>query len=177
LLLRAYARARPKFARTAPLVIWGGAPGEWEGEHPHDVARELAVDDVFFVGWRGHDELPFGLAACDALIAPSVDEPFGQVYLEAMAAGLPVVATTTGGPPSFINVHAGAPDGWLVAPDDVDALAAVLVELVNDPAGRRQRGANGLEHVRRDFAWSAVAERYLDVYEAATLAVAPAPSW
>jgi len=58
LLVRAYARARPRFETPVPLSIWGGSPGEWEGEHPYTVARELAVDGVFFSGWRGHDELP-----------------------------------------------------------------------------------------------------------------------
>ena len=38
LLVRAYAAARERFERRAPLVIWGGFPGEWEGEHPHTVA-------------------------------------------------------------------------------------------------------------------------------------------
>jgi Glycosyl transferases group 1 len=47
--------------------------------------------------FRGHDELPAGLNAADVLVAPSVDEPFGLVYLEAMACGLPVVTTPTGG--------------------------------------------------------------------------------
>lgn len=172
LLIRAYARACGSFEHVAPLVIWGGAPGEWEGEHPHDVACELGVEDVFFAGWRGHDELPAGLASADALVAPSVDEPFGQVYLEAMACGLPVVGTTTGGPPSFVNVHPGAPDGWLVPPDDVDALAAVLVELVNAPADRRLRGASAVGHVGEDFAWSAVSRRFLAVY--GTVARVPA---
>ncbi len=165
LLVRAYARARDRFQRVAPLVVWGGAPGEWEGEHPHDVARELGVDDVFFVGWRGHDELPSGLQSSAALVAPSVDEPFGQVYLEAMACGLPVVATTTGGPPSFVNVEAGRPDGWLVAPDDIDALADAMVELVNDPDEREQRGGNAVEHVRGGYAWSSLAHSFIDIYD------------
>lgn len=165
LLIRAYAAARPRFERTAPLVVWGGAPGEWEGEHPHDVARELGVEDVFFAGWRGHDELPLGLACSDALVAPSVDEPFGQVYLEAMACARAVVATTTGGPPSFVNVHDGAPDGFLVAPDDVEALADAMVALVNDPDDRVARGLHGMRHVRAEYAWSAVAERFGEVYE------------
>ena len=54
LLVRAYDRARPRFKVPAPLLIWGGSPGECEGEHPYAVARELAVDGVFFTGWRGH---------------------------------------------------------------------------------------------------------------------------
>ena len=97
LLVRAYARARPRFKTPVPLLIWGGSPGEWEGEHPYTVASELAVDGVFFSGWRGHDELPLGLSCADVFVAPSVHEPFGLVFLEAMSCGLPVITTCTGG--------------------------------------------------------------------------------
>ena len=85
LLVRAYAAARERFDRRAPLVIWGGFPGEWEGEHPHTVAHWLRVPDVFFAGWRGHADLARGLPCCDVMVAPSENEPFGQVFLEAMA--------------------------------------------------------------------------------------------
>lgn len=86
LLLRAYAAARENFDRRSPLVIWGGFPGEWEGEHPHSLASSLGVDDVFFVGWRDHTDLARGLPCCDVMVAPSQNEPFGQVYLEARRA-------------------------------------------------------------------------------------------
>lgn len=165
LLVRAFGRARPRFRQPAPLVIWGGAPGEWEGEHPHDVAVSEGIPDVFFVGWRGHDELPLGLACSDVLAAPSVDEPFGQVYLEAMACGLPVVATPTGGPVAFVNTEAGAQNGWMVAPDDVDALAEALVEAVNDEVERRRRGGNALAQVRAGYSWSSLARRFAGEYE------------
>jgi glycosyltransferase involved in cell wall biosynthesis len=60
--------------------------------------------------FRGHDELPAGLNAADVLVAPSVDEPFGLVYLEAMACGLPVVTTPTGGPLSFAKHRRRTPE-------------------------------------------------------------------
>ena len=58
LLIRAYGRARREFGVRAPLLVWGGFPVEYEGEHPVTVARNEGVDGVFFTGWRGHDELP-----------------------------------------------------------------------------------------------------------------------
>jgi len=165
LLVRAYARARTRMSVPAPLVIWGGAPGEWEGEHPHSVADAVGADGVFFAGWRGHDELPLGLACADCFVAPSTDEPFGLVYLEAMACGLPVIGTRSGGPPSFVDVVAGEPDGWLVPPDDEAALADAIVHAVGDPAERRRRGANAARHVRDGYSWNAVAARVTELYE------------
>jgi glycosyltransferase involved in cell wall biosynthesis len=149
----------------APLVIWGGFPGELEGEHPAAVAREEGVDAVFLAGWRGHDDLPEGLACTDVLVAPSVNEPFGQVYLEAMSCGVPVIATRSGGPLSFVNTVAGAPNGWLVEPDDVDALADALVTAVNDTDGRLERSQNGYRQIRLDYGWDRLAERFTALYE------------
>ena len=165
LLVRAYQRARSSFERPAPLVVWGGYPGEWEGEHPVEVARSGGSEGIFFTGWRGHDELPEGLNAADVLVAPSVDEPFGQVYLEAMACGLPVIATATGGPLSFVNIAPGRPNGWLVDPDDEAALAAALVEVVNDAPERRARGEAAYEQIRGAYAWDTVATRVASLYE------------
>ena len=144
LLVRAYQRARSSFERPAPLVIWGGYPGEWEGEHPVEVARTGGSEGIFFSGWRGHDDLPEGLNAADVLVAPSVDEPFGQVYLEAMACGLPVIATPTGGPLSFVNTAPGRPNGWLVDPDDEAALAGTLIEVGQRCRGAPRAGRGGL---------------------------------
>ena len=114
LLVRAFARARPRFRRPTSLVVWGGHPGEWEGEHPVTVARRSGSDGVFFAGWRGHDELPDALAACDALVMASVNDSYPQAPLEAMAVGLPVIATNSGGFPLMINLDPARPTGWLV---------------------------------------------------------------
>jgi glycosyltransferase involved in cell wall biosynthesis len=164
LLVRAYVRARARMSIAAPLVIWGGAPGEWEGEHPVSVARELSAEGIFFAGWRGHDDLPLGLASASCFVAPSTDEPFGLVYLEAMACGLPVIGTRSGGPPSFVNVVSGEPDGWLVPPDDEVALADAIVGAIDDPGERLRRGENAARHVREAYSWSRLAERCVELY-------------
>jgi D-inositol-3-phosphate glycosyltransferase len=165
LLIRAYHRAQSSFNHRAPLVIWGGSPGEWEGEHPVTVAREQGVKGVFFIGWRGHNELPSGLNAADVMVAPSTNEPFGQVYLEAMACELPVIATQSGGPPSFINRRNGFDDGWLVPPDDEASLADAIVEAVNAPDERKRRGKNALVTVRERYSWTQVAGTVRDLYD------------
>jgi glycosyltransferase involved in cell wall biosynthesis len=167
LLIRAYARARPRLAVPAPLVIWGGFPEEVEGEHPYSVARDEGSEGVFFVGWRGHDELPEGLACSDIFVAPSLNEPFGQVYLEAMACGLPVIATRSGGPLSFVNTEPGRPNGWFAEPDDVDSLADAIVAAVNDADARRERAANAYEQIHAAYSWDHLAERFVSVYEKA----------
>ena len=166
LLLRAYARVRSRLGPVAPLIIWGGHPGEWEGEHPYSLVSKQHIDGVFFVGWRGHEDLRLGLRCADLLVAPSVGEAFGSVYLEAMAAGLPVVATRTGGPPTFLNLDAGSPEGWLIPPDDEDALVEVLITALTSETERRARADAAHAMVRRGYSWQAVADRVASVYEA-----------
>lgn len=153
LLIRAFAAARGHFSRPGSLVIWGGHPGEWEGEHPVDVARQVGDDGIFFAGWRGHDDLPAGLAACDALVVPSVDDPFPLVPLEAMAVGLPVLAAGSGGLLSMINLDLEHPTGWLVPPDDLDALAVAIAAVVNGPAEAIARGVHARDHACRSLSW------------------------
>ena len=165
MLIRAYARARARFEHRAPLVVWGGFPAEWEGEHPVRVAREVGDDGIFFVGWRGHTELPDGLAAADVMVAPSAREGFGQMLVEAMACGLPVIATRSGGPTSFVNTEPGRPNGWLLEPDDENALVEALIEAVNDEGARRERGEAAHEQVQRTHSWDAVAARFGGLYE------------
>ena len=131
LLIRAHTRARERFARPAPLVLLGGFPGEWEGEHPLEVVRETGNPDVFLAGWRGHEDLPDGLNAADLLVLPSVREQFGAVIVEAMACGLPALAVNAFGPAEIVDA---GDTGWLVPPDDEAALADALVEAVNDDA-------------------------------------------
>jgi glycosyltransferase involved in cell wall biosynthesis len=160
LLVRAHARAG--FGRRAPLVLLGGFPGEWEGEHPLQAVRETGDPDVFLAGWRGHEDLPDGLNAADLLVLPSVHEQFGAVIVEAMACGLPALAVNAHGPAEI--VEAGE-TGWLVPPDDEAALAAALTEAVDDDAERRRRGAAAYEAARGRYSWPALARGLARVYE------------
>ncbi|MCU1369814.1 MAG: glycosyltransferase family 1 protein [Ilumatobacteraceae bacterium] len=167
-LIRAFAKARSQFTRPCSLVIWGGHPGEWEGEHPVSVADQVGAEDIYFTGWRGHDDLPAGLAACDALIVPSVEDPYPQVPLEAMAVGLPVIACASGGLLSMVNLDLRRPTGWLTPPDDHEALTSVLAEVVNNPLEMTMRGANALAHAQADLSWDGLVPQFETSYAHAT---------
>jgi glycosyltransferase involved in cell wall biosynthesis len=153
LLIEAFAAAQPAFNERAALVLIGGYPGEWEGEHPAEAIARTGARDVFLAGWHGHGELPGFLRAGDLLVHAAVREQFGQVLVEAMACGLPVIAVDRGGPASIVDDPA---TGWLVEPDDRGALAAAMVVAVNDDADRRQRGNRACEEALAHYSWAQI---------------------
>jgi glycosyltransferase involved in cell wall biosynthesis len=165
LLIEAHDEMRRAGHPPCVLVIAGGFPGEWEGEHPYDTVQRLSARGVFFLGWRDHHDLAEILGCVDVFAAPSVDEPFGLVYLEAMAAGVAPIATATGGPLSFINVDPHLPTGWLVAPDDRSALVAALVEAVSDEEQLSSRGKRAAHFVGEHYSWSRAARSFVDLYD------------
>jgi len=164
LLVRAYARAREPL-QGAPLVLLGGYPGEWEGEHPVEAIERCGLErEVFVAGWHEHDLLPDFFAAGDAVVLPSVREQFGQVLVEGMACGLPAIAVDAHGPGQIVD---DGETGWLVEPDDEEALADVLVAAVTDDAERRRRGEAARTAVRERYSWPALAGQVAAVYAAA----------
>ncbi len=167
LLVGAHARAPERLGRPLPLVLIGGHPGEWEGKHPLAVARALGNEQVFLAGWRPHELLPLALNAADLLVLPSVAEAFGLVLVEAMACGLPVVAAEAHGPAEIV----AAGTGWLVPPDDEDALADALVTAASDAEERRRRGARAYHHSHTHYGWPVITARIAELY--AELAAPP----
>jgi glycosyltransferase involved in cell wall biosynthesis len=163
LLISAYSRAQASFAVPAPLVLLGGFPGEWEGEHPLDTIQRTGARDVFLAGWHDHDELPDIFAASDVVVLPSVREQFGQVLVEGMACGLPAIAVAAHGPSEIVE---DGQTGWLVPPDDEEALAAALVMAVNDAHERRRRGAAAYAAVRTRYGWPIVGAQLAVIYQA-----------
>jgi glycosyltransferase involved in cell wall biosynthesis len=160
LLIAAHARA----GLRAPLVIVGGHPGEWEGEHPVEAIERTGARNVFLAGWHDHDELPELLHAADALVLPSVREQFGQVLVEAMACGLPCVAVDRYGPARIVR---DGRTGWLVEPDDEADLARALTAVAGDDEERRDRGRAALRDARNRYSWPALAGDLAHVLERA----------
>ncbi len=165
-LIEAFALARARIAEPASLILVGGHPGEYEGEHPAAAIRRLRAPDVHLAGWHDHEELPDLLNAADALVHASVAEQFGQVLIEAMACGLPVIAVDRGGPSTIVD---DPETGWLVEPDDPEPLADAIVAAITDPDERRARGRRAREEVVDRYAWSEIGR------EAAALVSGPVP--
>jgi len=150
LLIEAFAQAQGQLGERAALVLIGGHLDEWEGEHPCEAIERTGARDVFLAGWHRHDELPPFLRAGDLLVHASVWEAFGQVLVEAMACGLPVIAVDRGGPATIVEPETG----WLVGPDEVEALAGAIVAAVADGDERRRRGERARERAVERFSWS-----------------------
>ena len=158
--LKAFAKAFPDGREEAWLV--GSAMfGETEYEERLRVlAATLGIADR--VVWRGfRDDVDAELREVDILVHCSVTpEPFGQVVVEGMAAGLPVVAARAGGP---LEIISHGHDGLLVEPGDADTLAEVLTMLAASPETRIALGAAARDSSRR-FSPAAAAQRISLVY-------------
>jgi glycosyltransferase involved in cell wall biosynthesis len=142
----------------ATLILVGGHPGEWEGEHPAETIDRLGLHDVVLLaGWHDQYELPELLAATDLVVLPSLRESFGQVIVEAMACGVPTVAAASLGPAHIVD---DGETGWLFDVNDRAGLIDALVDAVND-AAERVRRAKLAEHAALDrFTWPAIAEQF-----------------
>ena len=116
---------------------------------------------VKFLGFIEHDKMPAYYAQADLFVLPSRRESFGLVLAEAMACGLPVVATTAGAIPEVVE---DGVTGLLVPPDDPEALAGAMNSLLGDPAKMKAMGAQGREKVEKHFTWDKVAERVVEGY-------------
>jgi len=149
-------------ARTVEARIIGGALfGEEQLETElRAYARELGIaDDVVWRGFR--EDVAAELAELDILVhASTVPEPFGQVIVEGLAAGVPVIAAAAGGP---LEILTHGVDGLLVAPGDAAALAEALKTLAADPGLRRRLVTAGQETIHR-FSPDAAREQLLRVY-------------
>ncbi|MDT0308889.1 glycosyltransferase [Streptomyces sp. DSM 44917] len=151
----------------AELVIAGG-PGPEELAGDPDVRRLRAAarahgvaDRVLFTGGVPRDEVPRLLRSADLVLCPADYEPFGIVPLEAMACGVPVVASAVGGQRDTV---ADPATGRLVPPGDPDALAEAVNALLAAPEERAARGAAGRRRVLTRFRWAAVAAATEEVY-------------
>jgi glycosyltransferase involved in cell wall biosynthesis len=159
-LIRALPLVR-KVTNDVRLVVVGEAVRqEYSDELNHLIDSMDVRAHVDLLGWRA--DVPPLMAGADIFALPSFGEPFGLVYLEAMATALPVVALNNGGTPEVV-VDRGT--GLLSDPDDIESLAANIVTLANDPQLRASMGQQGRERALHEFTAQRLCREIADVYQ------------
>lgn len=152
-------RAMPLVCQRVPqahAVIIGDGP---EHKNLLDLAAELNLgESVAFLGaLPNDDDVARWYRRADIFCLPSVQEGFGMVFVEAMASGLPVVATLSAAIPEVVPRNRA---GLLVPPSNPEALAEALIELLNSPEERAAFGAYGQQHVQQ-YEWDRIARQFL----------------
>jgi glycosyltransferase involved in cell wall biosynthesis len=137
--------------RHRPLVI---------GEGPARAWFEAAMPSGIFIGEQVGDDLGRAVASSDVFLNPSVTESFGNVTLEAMACGLPVVAAQATGATSLVR---NRETGTLVEPGDISAFADALENYARNPDLRKKHGSAGLAFAATQD-WDEINSVVLDAY-------------
>jgi len=130
-------------------------------------AAALGLSGVTFAGYVAQGELPAWYRAADLFALSSDFDNSPNVVLEAMASGLPVVATDVGGVADFVEAPSG---GSLVPRGDAASLGAEILRLLGDAARRREAGAFNRQRAATEFSWRTSAERLLAAYRNALAA-------
>ena len=139
-LVRAMALLLPEF--PSALLVLAGSGGRLESVR--GIAKDIGLEErVRFLGERG--DIPALLSVSDIYSFPSDEEPFGLAPVEAMAAGVPVVASRTGG---LIEIMEDGKNGILVPPRDTKAIACALEALAKDETLRKSLSEAGRARAR-----------------------------
>ena len=135
------------------------------GEGPARGWFEQQLPDAIFTGQITGTDLARALASADVFFNPSITEAFGNVTLEAMASGLPVIAAEATGATSLVHV---GQTGMLVDGTDADAFAEAIVQYARDPEMRRRHGLAGLE-IAKTMDWDTINSAVVRAYKHAII--------
>ncbi|HEX8038342.1 MAG TPA: glycosyltransferase, partial [Chryseosolibacter sp.] len=176
-------RAMGRLNRTstaARLIVVGGESDGVRPETDPEISRlqQIAVEEkvdhlVTFTGRKQRDVLKYYYAAADVFVTTPWYEPFGITPLESMACGTPVIGSGVGG---IKYTVADGKTGFLVPPNDPDALAVKIYELLHDDVLRSRMKKNAVSRVNALFTWAKVTERLALLYERILEATAESPS-
>lgn len=125
---------------------------------------DICWGQVIFCGWKSQKECAEILANSDVLILPSLMECGGAVVLEAMAMGLPVIATNWGGPADYLDDSCGILVDPVNPEQFVDGLVAAMKKLAASPELRERMGRNGKKKVQEQYDWERKVDRMMEIY-------------
>jgi len=128
--------------------------------------RSLGLTDrVFFRGWLSQPDCAKALQDSDVLVLPSVYECGGAVVLEAMAVGLPVIATNWGGPADYLDNSCGILVDPVSSEGFIDKLASAMLHLARNPDLRASMGAAGRRRIEQEYDWRYKTSQMLEFYD------------
>ncbi len=157
-------RALPLLPSRATLLVVGDGP---ELPKLQKLAERLAAGRVRFLGAVPHAEVPALLAAADVFVRPSLSEGMGNAFIEAMAAGVPVVGTRVGGIADFLFDPTENPDrrptGRSVPPRNPEAIAAAVSALADSPGETAVIAENARRLVEERYSWDRIAPAVRDL--------------
>ena len=138
---------------------------EWQiaGDGPQmrelqSMARELGIQDrVHFLGWQSREQLMKCYRQANVFLFPSRHEGMPNAMLEAMASGLPVIASCIAGNEELV---VDQKTGYLVPAEDIDALQTALKKMLSDSALRQQMGTASRHHAEENYSWESTAHQY-----------------
>ncbi|MHB1162292.1 MAG: glycosyltransferase family 4 protein [Chloroflexota bacterium] len=160
-LLEAMAILRERLPQPRLLIVGDSQDGK--DEYKRELLRQWQAlglsDNVLFTGVR--DDVPSVMQAADLFVMASLWEGFGLVFLEAMAAASPVVATNVSAIPEVVQ---DGTTGLLVPPRDPRALAEAMLTLLTDPDRARQMGRAGLLRLKEQFTEDKMVESVEQLY-------------
>lgn len=160
-LIRAFAEAKKQIPDLRLHIVGEGA----ERKKLENLASLLGVQDtITFFGAVPHERIPRYLEEADLFVRPSRSEGMGNAFVEALAAGLPIIGTPVGGIPDIIE---DGKTGLLASPEDIYGLAKTIDRALSEEGLAERLVRNGKEKVAREFSWDAIAGRYGAVFRQA----------
>ena len=142
------------------LLIAGIGPQE---KKLRKLARRLNMENkVDFLGHVQHDDLPKYYSLADVFVRPSLSEGLGNVFLEAMAAGVPIIGTPVGGIPDFL---VDKETGLFCKIKDPKSIAQKIKQILGDQQLREKLVANGLKLVQEKYDWNLIARQMGNIYD------------
>jgi D-inositol-3-phosphate glycosyltransferase len=150
------------------LIIIGGDPNTTTADTNQEMARlqqlcrDLNINNlVLFLGKQSQDTLPYYYSAAEIVLVPSHYESFGLVALEAMACGIPVIATQVGGLTTLVR---NGVTGYTVPDDDPQALELSLTQLICKDEIRKRMSLNALAYAK-NYSWDLITPKIIEEYK------------
>ncbi len=157
-LIRIYNRFREKVRRPHNLILVG-SQAPFQNEIDAEIKASPFTNEIKKIGWVPMDQLPILVSGAQAMVYPSIYEGFGLPTIEAMACGVPVIASSSGSLPEIVGQA-----GIIKDAHDIESFTEAMEKVIEDKNLRQDLINKGLERAKQ-FSWEKCAKETLEVIE------------